>query len=363
MKISVRVYNAVIILILCLSFVQLNSQAVLEAYYPMDDCTMDDAVNVNDGIYFGPNPCVCGVESNGLQFDGNISFADFPPSINDILMGDFSMSFYARLNNTGATPVDIFSLSSSCSLDSMFAFRYFPGISQLRVRLSDSPQNFIELSGELSQNACWHYIAIVKSRAVANLYIDGILVDQDAAVSDLNLVVDDNLSISNSECLSAPINPDERLQGRIDELRFYSGILTDRQVANQNLQPDRIITGDTTIFIGENALIRTGGSCSGNFSWNPTTGLSDPNSLNPLASPTESTTYTLTIDDSDCMVTDDIRINVVERQDLTCEGLSLPSAFTPNQDGVNEVFTISNIFLIDELLSFEIFNKWGGRGD
>jgi len=39
----------------------------------------------------------------------------------------------------------------------------------------------------------------------------------------------------------------------------------------------------------------------------------------------------------------------------------LLTAFTPNDDRINDRFGISNAFLIGELRSFEIFNRLGGR--
>ena len=61
------------------------------------------------------------------------------------------------------------------------------------------------------------------------------------------------------------------------------------------------------------------------------------------------------------MFTDDVIINVVDRDIVSCSDLLLPNTFTPNGDGINDNFGISNPFLIEQLISFEIFDKWGGR--
>ena len=39
----------------------------------------------------------------------------------------------------------------------------------------------------------------------------------------------------------------------------------------------------------------------------------------------------------------------------------LPKAFTPNGDGINDSYGISNPFAVRELISFEIYDRWGGR--
>ena len=45
---------------------------------------------------------------------------------------------------------------------------------------------------------------------------------------------------------------------------------------------------------------------------------------------------------------------------LDCEEVFLPKAFTPNGDGLNDTYGISNPFAIQQLISFEIFDRWGG---
>lgn len=49
----------------------------------------------------------------------------------------------------------------------------------------------------------------------------------------------------------------------------------------------------------------------GSFQWTPTTGLSDPNTADPIASPSSTTTYTVTLTDSNtCSTTDDVEVSV-----------------------------------------------------
>ena len=67
---------------------------------------------------------------------------------------------------------------------------------------------------------------------------------------------------------------------------------------------------------------------SGDFSWSPTTGLDDPNIADPNASPSVTTTYTVTYDDGlGCVTTDSLTIEV---------GCSTPYlAYTPFADSTN----------------------------
>ena len=58
---------------------------------------------------------------------------------------------------------------------------------------------------------------------------------------------------------------------------------------------------------------------------------------------------------------DSIRITIVDPDQLDCTIIYLPKAFTPNGDGLNDFFQISNPNAIDNLLSFEIFDRWGSK--
>lgn len=59
------------------------------------------------------------------------------------------------------------------------------------------------------------------------------------------------------------------------------------------------------------AIIGSSGQIGSTYSWNPSTGLSNPNIANPIANPTTSTTYTLTVTNSNgCIATDQVVVTV-----------------------------------------------------
>lgn len=83
-----------------------------------------------------------------------------------------------------------------------------------------------------------------------------------------------------------------------------------------------------TICFGDSVQINAIGN--GNISWFPATGLSNPNILNPIASPAQTTEYILTIEDGPCMYNDTVTIFVKQLPqpdagiDLSlCEGSSI----------------------------------------
>lgn len=90
-----------------------------------------------------------------------------------------------------------------------------------------------------------------------------------------------------------------------------------------------------------------------------------PNDAEPLITPQSGgrQTYVLTLTDaaSGCTSTDSLSITVVDPSQLDCRELFLPKAFTPNGDGLNEIYRISNPFVVQDLVAFEVFDRWGSR--
>ena len=101
-----------------------------------------------------------------------------------------------------------------------------------------------------------------------------------------------------------------------------------------------------------NAVVSPPGTYS--FSWEPTVGLSAPMSSSTSAAPPVTTVYTVTATDvNGCSAQDDIRIEVMPPVEMT-----LPTAFTPNDDGLNDVF-FDPFSIGVEIVSMRIFNRWG----
>ncbi len=66
--------------------------------------------------------------------------------------------------------------------------------------------------------------------------------------------------------------------------------------------------GDTTICAGGSASISASGGSA--YSWSPSTGLSDASIANPIATPTVSTLYTVSIDNGTCISTQTVNVDV-----------------------------------------------------
>jgi gliding motility-associated-like protein len=82
--------------------------------------------------------------------------------------------------------------------------------------------------------------------------------------------------------------------------------------------------------------------------------LDDPRRIDPVFTAWETTTFTLTITSEDgCSASDTVTVFVRPQ-----EVLDLPNAFSPNGDGVNDVFELLDNDIAD-LAFFRIWNRWG----
>ncbi len=117
-----------------------------------------------------------------------------------------------------------------------------------------------------------------------------------------------------------------------------------------SLNPDAGIT--VTITQGQSTQLN--GSGGGTYSWAPASDLSCTNCPNPVASPSVTTTYTMTVTDSaGCSLTDTVTVFV----DILCGEVFVANAFSPNGDGQNDLLFVRGACIAE--LDFKVFNRWG----
>jgi len=93
------------------------------------------------------------------------------------------------------------------------------------------------------------------------------------------------------------------------------------------------------------------------YLWTPSTGLSNPLSNNPVASPLSTIWYKAQVTTArGCTSIDSIQVRVTSSG--VDGGYLLPSAFTPNADGKNDCFGVKTWGWVTDL-QFTIFDRWG----
>ncbi|MBX2960209.1 MAG: gliding motility-associated C-terminal domain-containing protein [Flavobacteriales bacterium] len=84
---------------------------------------------------------------------------------------------------------------------------------------------------------------------------------------------------------------------------------TDAVLVTVNPLPTIVVSNDTAVCLGSSAQLNASGAVS--YDWSPTTGLSNPNIANPLASPTVNTTYTVNaLDINGCANANSVTVTV-----------------------------------------------------
>jgi gliding motility-associated-like protein len=110
---------------------------------------------------------------------------------------------------------------------------------------------------------------------------------------------------------------------------------------------------DTTIKYGDTVRLNTEGDAE-MWVWSPGTYLNDPLAKSPLARPLTTTTYqVIGIDEFGCRDTAEVIVRVKFASDA-----AIPNAFTPNGDGLNDVFKIE-LRTFEKMTEFKIFNRLG----
>jgi gliding motility-associated-like protein len=93
------------------------------------------------------------------------------------------------------------------------------------------------------------------------------------------------------------------------------------------------------------------------YKWNPSININNANIPNPIFNGDRYTEYSLTRTDtvSSCAVIDEYEI-VVTREVF----VKVPNAFTPNNDGLNDVLKVEHsVGVLPEGFDFKIYNRWG----
>lgn len=134
------------------------------------------------------------------------------------------------------------------------------------------------------------------------------------------------------------------------------GACHDQDTVIVSVNPLPVITAgtDTTIYNGNSYLIQAYALTGVTYEWLPSAGLSNAFILNPKATLTETTTFSLTVTDiNGCIANDDIIIHVVPYPEIV-----VYNTFTPNLDGVNDTWVVENISLYPEN-HLRIYNRNG----
>jgi gliding motility-associated-like protein len=341
----------------------LRAQDKIEAYFSFDDCKgLDDSGNGATISLLGDIQCDCGMRDSSFRFDGdNDAMYVVGPFADIFTTSDFTVSFYMRpsIEAMQGPSQLVMAKQENCDTKHTFWVRYAPNTRKISSGITENDTLLVTVSAELDKGPCWQFITLTRSNTVYSLYVNGKLSDSKSSAARLDL---ENMAFFK---VGEPVCPlDEPFKGEIDELRFHSKALEVGDIKRYNLNADNILNQDTLIYLGNSFQVNTATRCADQFSWSPITGVSDPTSPDPIITPTAPTSYVVTIlhSNNNCQARDTIFVNVIDPDTLDCNKVFIPNAFTPGSTvNLNDEFFISNPEVVRDFISFEVFDRWGGR--
>lgn len=132
--------------------------------------------------------------------------------------------------------------------------------------------------------------------------------------------------------------------------------VTDTVTVNVIPPVDAFAGNDTTIIYGQPLQLNASGGTY--YTWSPSTGLDNPNIPNPvmnLSQGINSITYKLKVTTEEgCTGYDELNVRIFN----TKPEIFIPTAFTPNSDGLNDILK-PTVAGMKEFKFFKVFNRYG----
>ncbi|MEW6467573.1 MAG: gliding motility-associated C-terminal domain-containing protein [Bacteroidota bacterium] len=113
---------------------------------------------------------------------------------------------------------------------------------------------------------------------------------------------------------------------------------SDTTVMSVTVNPIPVADAGPAVSISTGSSTTLNGTGGGSYSWAPVTGLSCTTCPNPTANPTVTTTYTLFVSANGCFSSDTVTVSVTDQFEWF-----VPSAFSPNGDGMNDILFVRGV--------------------
>ncbi len=362
-----------LLLFFCLGGFYLSAQSNigLVAFYRFNSSLVDGTGNsANTGIESGLLEYDCGLEGEALLIDGANDFVRIPSGVNSSNVNsefdteDFSISFYFKPIGRNGIQYLVSKRDTACDTNEQYFFiRYNPTTRVVSAQLREGMEQVL-INAQIVNQQCWQHVVLIRRNNRVTLFLNGQFAGEQGTSGRIDIENTGDLLIGSSNCR---LSNETTFNGLIDEFRIYDRALSANEARGLYTVPDRIVTENARLFLGESLTIDLESRCSDTFGWFPAEGVAFPDQAEPTITPSQPgpITYRVQMEDlgSNCVAIDSINIQVIDPDALDCTQIFLPKAFTPNNDGpaANETFGISNPFAIPELLAFEIFDRWGSR--
>lgn len=182
-------------------------------------------------------------------------------------------------------------------------------------------------------------------------------VQLNASGADSYQWINNTTGLSNPQIANPVVKPEATATYTVvgfDSYRCYSDTIT--VPVSVHSQPTVNAGDDLEVVVGSsNTLQITNSPDVVRWQWTPSDYLSCANCPSPVSVPQSSIEYTVTVfTQYGCKATDNVKLDVLCKDG----NIYIPTGFTPNNDGKNDVFRIEGQG-VTRIISLRIFNRWG----
>jgi gliding motility-associated-like protein len=291
-------------------------------------------------------------DNNGCTATQNLTITEPPTIVIDTLVTQPSCT---NTNNgaidvtvTGGNPPYSYQWSGASNATTEDINNLFPGNYTLLVTDASGCTQTITVQLNPLQS-----IAAVASADTA--YCEGsgpALLTASGGVTYQWTLLSDGSNVGNTATIS--VNPPVGVHTYVVQANNGACVAYDTVVVTVYALP--LVDAGSNVSIVRGASVVIGGSPTGpqgsTFAWAPSETLNSTTVPNPTASPINNTTYYVTVTSPQgCIATDSVTVTILP-------DIVFPNGFTPNGDGVNDVWIIDNIqFFPNNVV--EVYNRWG----
>lgn len=340
----------------------------LVAYFPFNGNANDESGNGNNGVVYGATLTTdrCNRSDSAYLFNGLNSYISVPPS--KLVLNQFSFSAWVYLNvvpeyDSQFMVLDIGSNSGDQYINTPhYAFTIYDGlggggynngaINQYKV--------YQQIDPVIDQ---WSHIVVTRNVYGMKLYINGSLT-----------AVDTSFNITTPYYGIGPIKAN--IGVRFDNSYFFNGKIDDVIIYNREITPEEVLqlyqfSCNTPKIIISGEKVICAGQKNVSYFVQP---VDNATSYNWGYSGTGATIHgnsdSITIDFSDVATSGDLSVMVkgnsfqtlIDTMHInikTCNEseFNIPNAFSPNGDGINEVFKITGLMDNSKLIIFDRMGK------
>ena len=155
--------------------------------------------------------------------------------------------------------------------------------------------------------------------------------------------------------VTGEFNPALAASGLNDITYTIGGLCGDISTIQVEVIPAPIVStiGDTSIMHGNSVNLITTGNAS-TYSWTPGATLVCDDCQNTIATPDETTTYTIAVEENGCSGSDQVTI-FIEYEPI----VFVPNIFSPNSDGQNDILFVRGQGILN--FTFQVYDRWGEK--